>query len=175
MDHNELVFVRQSHFHEEGEIGFKMAGDSNTDSGKACAEFVCSALSTISSLLERLIFVASLRDPATGDYNERLLALKFGRANVEDVLAAEHMDIFEAWLCLNLEKLTIELELHLSNQEAPLRAVLGEWMHLKPYESLIPAGAMHAQRELFLTDMETILRTLARKTGSNVAPIRPVE
>ncbi len=146
-----------------------------TDSGRDCAEFVREALSNIPSLLERLIFIASLRDPATGSYKERVLALKFGEDAVERVLSEEHIDTFGTWLCLTLEQLTMQLELHLSSREAPLRAVLNEWMHRKPYERLIPAGATDAQRDLFLTDMETILRTLARKAGSNVAPIRPVE
>jgi hypothetical protein len=169
-----MMCAKTLHFYEEGEF-YLMMGDCNTESRRACAEFVRSALSTISSSLERLIFMASLKNPATGDYGERVLALKFGRAEVEQVLSEEHMESFGAWLCLNLGQLTMELELHLSNREAPLRTVLGEWMHRKPYEHLIPAGATQAQRDLFLTDMEMLLRSLARKTGSHVAPIRTVD
>jgi hypothetical protein len=168
MDHNESVSESQGHSDKTKNICSMMAGDYNTDSEKACADLVRSALSTISSPLERLIFVTSLRDPKTGDYRERVLALKFGRAEVDHVLSAEHRAIFEAWLCLNLQQQTLELEHHVSNQEAPPPAVLDEWTHQKSYQQLTPPGAMQAQRELFVTDMETILNILGRKTWLNV-------
>ena len=123
-----------------------MADDNNTDSGNACGE--------------RLIFVTSLKDPITGDFKERLLALKFGRAEVDHVLGVEHKAVFEDWLCLNLEQQTLELDLHVSNQEAPPGEVLAEWMHEKLYQRLIPPGVMPAQRDLFMRDMETILHSL---------------
>jgi hypothetical protein len=136
--------------------------DYNTDSEKACAALVSSALSTISSPLERLIFVASLRDLAT-EADQRIPALKFYRAEVGHVLGVEHRAIFEAWLCLTLEHQTLELDRHLSNQEAPRRAVLGEWTQQKSYRRLIPPNAMRAERELFVADMESILRILVSR------------
>ena len=135
-------------------------GDSSTDSEKACAELVRSALSTISSLLERLIFIASLRDPATGNYQERIPELKSYTAEADHVLGVEHKILFEDWLCLNLEQQTLELDHHVSDQEAPRRAVLGEWTQQKPYQQLIPPDATQTQRQLFMRDMETILRIL---------------
>ena len=135
-------------------------GDSSTDSEKACAELVRSVLSTISSLLERLIFIASLRDPTTGNYQERIPELKSYTAEVDHVLGVEHKILFEDWLCLNLEQQTLELDHHVSDQEAPRRAVLGEWTQQKPYQQLIPPDATQTQRELFMRDMETILRIL---------------
>jgi hypothetical protein len=137
-----------------------IGGGHNTDSENACAELVRSVLSTISSLLERLIFVTSLRDPKTGDYKERVLALKCNRAECDHVFGAEHRAIFEAWLCLNLQQQALELDRHVSNQEAPRHAVLGEWTQQKSYQRLIPPDAMQAERNLFVTDMETILHIL---------------
>jgi hypothetical protein len=134
-------------------------GDYSTDSEKACAELVRSVLSTISSLLERLIFITSLRDPTRGDYQERIPELKY-TAEVDHVFGVEHKTLFEDWLCLNLEQQTLELDHHVSNQEAPRRAVLGEWTQQKSYQQLIPPEATQTQRELFMRDMETILRIL---------------
>jgi hypothetical protein len=135
------------------------AEDDNTDSGTACAESVRSALSTTSSLLERLISVTSLKDPYTGGYKE--LALKFSRVEVDHVLGVEHKAIFEAWLRLSLQEQTLELAHYVSNQQVPGRAVLGEWTHQKSYQRLIPPGAMPVQHQLFVTAIETILRILA--------------
>src|SRR5579859_6943616 len=110
--------------------------DYNSESEKACAELVRSVLSAISSPLERLIFIASLRDPATGDYKERIPALRFYTAEVGRVLGVERRAIFGAWLCLTLEQQTLELDRYASNQEAPRRAVLGEWTRQKSYRRL---------------------------------------
>jgi len=76
------------------------------------------------------------------------------------------MAIFEAWLGLNLQRQILELKRYISNQEAPPGAVLVRWTHLKPYQRLIPSGAMQAQRDLFLKDMETMLRILVSQEGS---------
>jgi hypothetical protein len=143
-------------------------GDYHSDSEKACAALVRSALSTISSPLERLIFVTSLRDLAT-EADQRIPALKFYRAEVGHVLGVEHTAIFEAWLCLNLQQQMLELKRYVSNQEASPGAVLDEWTHQKPYQRLIPSGAMQAQRDLFVTDMEAILRILVSQEGRNIA------
>ena len=126
-----------------------------------------SALSTISSRLERLIFVASLRDLAT-EADRRIPALKFYRAEVGHVLDVEHRAIFEAWLCLNLQQQMLDLKHYLSNQEAPTGAVLDQWTHQKPYRQLIPSSAIQAQRDLFLSDMEAILRILVSQEGSDL-------
>ena len=75
-------------------------------------------------------------------------------------MGVEHKTLFEDWLCLNLEQQTLELDHHVSNQEAPRGAVLGEWTQQKPYQQLIPPDATQTQRELFMRDMETILRIL---------------
>ena len=128
---------------------------------------VRSALSTISSPLERLIFVASLRDQAT-EAGQRIPALKFYRAEIGHVLGVEHMAVFEAWLCLNLQQQALELKRYVSNQEAPTGAVLDEWTHQKPYRRLIPSGAIQAQRALFLVDMEAILGILVSQEGSDL-------
>jgi hypothetical protein len=134
-----------------------IGGGYNTDSEKACVELVRSLLSTKSSLLERLIFVTSLRDP---NNKERIPALKLNGAECDRVLGAEHRAIFDAWLCLSLQQQALELDRHVSNQEPPRRAVLGEWTQQKSYQRLIPPDAMQPERELFVTDMETILRIL---------------
>ena len=139
---------------------FQIMCDNDTNPQNACAEFIRSALSTIPSLLERLIFLTSLKDPGTGDYDERVLALKFGKEEVDRVLADEHRAVFEAWLCLNLKDQAAELERYAAKQDAPPRAVFSAWAHDKLYRRLIPPGAIKAQRDLFVTDMEVVLDLL---------------
>jgi hypothetical protein len=100
--------------------------------------------------------------------DQRIPVLKFYRAEVGHVLGVEHMAVFEAWLCLNLQQQTLELKHYVSNQEAPTGAMLDEWTQQKPYQRLIPSGAIQAQRDLFLIDMEAILRILVSQEGSDL-------
>ena len=98
-----------------------MRSEDDNTSGNACVESVRSALSSMSSLLERLVLVTSLKDPNARGYKE--LALKFSRAEVDHVLGVEHTAIFETWLRLSLEQQTLELARHVSSQEASTRVV----------------------------------------------------
>ena len=155
-----------------------------TDSNKACAEFVRAALSIMPSILERLVYLGSLRDRNTDEYRdqvlEALLALKFGKAETDSVrrdqrtiwsrcgkseldraLCHEHMAVFEDWLCLNMHQQVAQLESYASRQGIPPHALSGKWIHEKSYERLTPSGAMPVQCRLFLTDLETVLAILS--------------
>jgi hypothetical protein len=147
-----------------------MRGDDyKTDSEKACAELVRSVLATISSRLEGLVFLASLRDPTTGEYKARIPELKSYQAEVDHVLGVEHRTLFEDWLCLNLEQQTLKADRYVSTREFPRGAVLDEWAQQKSYRQLIPRDATQAQRELFMRDMETILHILVSKDSDTTS------
>jgi hypothetical protein len=154
------------------------------DFNKACTELVRAAISVMPSVLERLIYLASLKDRNTGEYQDQvlegLLALKFGKpetdsdgrgeqviglrrrkAELDRALQHEHLAIFEDWLCLNLRQQLAQLEYYASRHGIPSRTLSGEWIHEKSYERLTPSDAMPSQRRLFLTDLETVLTILS--------------
>jgi len=155
-----------------------------TDFNQACAEFVRAAISIMPSVLERLVYLASLRDLHTGEYQdqvlEALMALKLGKAETDSdrrgeqvigfrcgkaeldhALRREHLAVFEDWLCLNLRQQIAQIERYALRQGIPLRALSREWIHEKSYERLTPSGAMPFQRRLFLTDLEIVLAALS--------------
>ena len=72
-----------------------MAPRSDPDSNEACTEFVRAAISIMPSVLERLVYLASLRDRNTGEYQdqvlEALLALKFGKGENDSVRRSEQI------------------------------------------------------------------------------------
>jgi len=161
------------------------ARDDKTNSNNGCAHFVHSAISIIPSLLERLIFLASLREPDAGEYKdqvlEALLALKFGkpgtdpvprceqavpapcgRAELDRALRREHLAVFEDWLCLNLRQEMAELGRYASSQGITPLTLFRKWAGEESYERLLPSGAMPFQRRLFLADMKTALAALCR-------------
>jgi len=160
-----------------------------TDSNRACAEFVRAAISSMPSVLERLVYLASLKDLNTGEYQdhvlEALLALKFGHTNgdparrgaqvlglrcgkaeLDRALRREHLAAFEDWLCLDLRHQVAQVESYAARQGVPSHALSGEWMHKKSYERLTPSGAMPFQRRLFLADLERVLSILSRRQAT---------
>ena len=139
-----------------------MTPDYDTPGNTTCAEFVHGALATIPILLGRLVLLASLKDPRTGEYNERALAVRFGKDEVDRVLRQEHKAVFEAWLCLSLAEQTAEMEGYATEQGMPPRAVFSAWARERLYYGLIPQGAREPQRDLFLSDMAVILDVLLR-------------
>jgi hypothetical protein len=161
-----------------------MAGaHDESDSSNACDEFVHSNVSIIPSLLKRIVFLASLRDPETGQYHERaaaaLHALKLGkaesgpvrideqviglpwsRAQLDRALHREHLAVFEEWLCLDTRQRMAELERYASGQDIPQATLFRDWIDEKPFKDFIPSGTMPVQHQLFLMDMETVLAAL---------------
>lgn len=160
--------------------------DSKSDFDNTCAAFVHSSVSMIVSLLERLIFLASLRKLDTDEYydgaRDRLLALRSGKAEtpavhrgeqgiglpctdaqLDNALRREHLAAFEAWLCLNMRQQTEELEGYASRQDVPPGILLRQWVVGKLYEGLIPSSARPVQCQLFRTDMETGLAILTMR------------
>jgi hypothetical protein len=66
-------------------------------------------LEPLPNTLARLIYLAGLRDPATGAYKHPDLALLYPEASVGQVLAKCHEELFERYLELPLESQQEEL------------------------------------------------------------------
>jgi len=57
------------------------------------------------------------------------------------------------------------LDLYLSALGANKPAVIDAWLRLTPYRNLIPGSARRAERELYLHDLEVLLRLLKNECG----------
>jgi len=164
-----------------------------TDSNRACTQFVHSTVSILPSLLERLVFLAHLREPDTGQYSDRtidaLLALRLGKTGtgparrldqviglrcarpaLDRALSREHLAVFEEWLCLKMRQQMAELERYASSEDIPPHTLFRQWIDEGSHKELIPSGAMAVQRDLFLTDMEIVLATLLLRTLGGWGP-----
>jgi hypothetical protein len=145
------------------------ATDDTADFNNACTACVRSTVSAIPSILERLIFLASLREPDTGEYHDQVLEARFAgllcaKAELDRALRHEHRAVFEDWLCLDIRHQTEEMERYASNRDIPPPTFLRTWIDEKSYERLVPSGAMPPQRQLFLSDMEAAVAALSTRT-----------
>lgn len=117
-------------------------------------------LSQIHTVYGRLVYLSGLRDPNSGTYKHHGLSLVFGEDAASDALKESHEASFHQWLELKLEHQKADLALYFSDLPTDRKTLVENWLRLAPYRNLIPAKARKAERELFLSDLETLLRTL---------------
>jgi hypothetical protein len=122
-------------------------------------------LSQIPSLFGRLVYLCSLRDHNTGAYEHYGLAHTFGDDEANRVLHESHLQAFSQWLCLTLEQQKADLDLYLSGLNGNRATILDTWIRLQPYRNLIPSDARVVEKELYMTDLETILALLKNEYG----------
>ena len=109
-------------------------------------------LSRIPTQFGRLVFLASLRDPLTGRYSHPLLSQLVGGEITDRTLCHSHHEIFSVWLGFSLAEQKADLDEYLMATRAPLNLV--------PYRGIAPATAHRVERQLYLTDLETLLELL---------------
>jgi len=122
-------------------------------------------LERISTLFGRLVYLSSLRNQDTGLYEHHGLAQMFGEEQTAETLRRSHAKVFQEWLCLNLEQQKADLQEYLSELPGNPAGVLGTWLREAPYRNLVPAAAQNVERELYLTDLETLLTLLKHEYG----------
>ena len=114
-------------------------------------------LSPIPTLFGRLRYIAGLRDPQTGRYAHPTLSRAIGADDADRTLRRGHYQVFGEWLGLSLEEQKTDLEEFL-NGNSPTAGPLG-------YRELAPPGAHEVERQLYFTDLETILELLDAGRG----------
>jgi hypothetical protein len=126
----------------------------------AAADLWRNTLSQIPTTFGRLIYLASLRDQNTGAYQHHGLAQLFGVDEADQTLRQSHTQTFSDWLCFNLEQQKQDLEGYLDELHEDKKTILATWIRLSPYRSYVPATAREVERNLFTTDLETVLELL---------------
>jgi len=123
-------------------------------------------LARISTVFGRLVYLSSLRNRESGLYEHHGLAQMFGDEQTAETLRRSHGRVFQDWLCLNLEQQKADLQEYLSELPGNPALVLGTWLRETPYRNLVPASAQDVERELYLSDLETLLTLLKHEYGA---------
>ena len=103
------------------------------------------------------MFVSSLRDALTGEYAHAPLSQVVGREITDRTLCHSHHEIFSAWISYTLAEQKADLDEYLTASRAPL--------DLARYRDIAPATAHQVERQLYLTDLETLLELLRFEHG----------
>jgi len=96
--------------------------------------------------------MASLRDAVTGRYAHQDLVRILGVEDADRTLRHSHHQVFSQWLGFGLREQKEDLDEYLRVAGGPGYAL--------PYRHLAPATARDVERQLYLTDLETLLELL---------------
>ncbi len=122
-------------------------------------------LSQIPTLFGKLVYLASLRDPNTGEYIHHGLATVFGEEKAHQAMKSSHEDVFAEWLGKGLAAQRIDLEMYLTSLEPERKTVVESWSRMEPYRALPPQSARGMERDTFLSDLEILLSLLRNELG----------
>ncbi len=128
-------------------------------------------LSQIPTLFGRLVYLASLRNHNTGQYEHHGFAQTYGVEAADRAMRESHEAVFTQWLSHDLARQKADLDEYLrSLGEDPYRLV-DVWLRLAPYRGYVPTAVRVADRALFHADIETLLESFRAGLGvSNPDP-----
>jgi hypothetical protein len=145
------------------------ANSQNAAAGRkpASADLWRRTLDQIPTLYGRLVYLASLRNSDTGEYQHHGLALVFGAAATDQAIRESHWDIFQQWLSSRLLQQKAELEQYMAQLPTDRRVLVENWLQIAPHRNLPPAEARPEERELFDANLETLLQMLKNELAAD--------
>jgi|SRR5579862_2840829 len=139
--------------------------NSGWESGRArFAAVLRSVLSKKPSVLERLLYLAALRNPETCDaFLREHHLVGFTISEVDHAIWEAHLGDFQDWLALNLEEKLADLEYYASREGKPLADAANEWFAPTLLARLIPRRAQAPEVRLFRSDVQLLVTIVAGK------------
>jgi hypothetical protein len=123
-------------------------------------------LSLIPTFYGRLVYLAGLLDPNTGQY-EHYSSGADGSANqVSREIKISHERIFNDWIVCALEVKMADVEAYIAGLDQVDRVeLIDAWLRLTPYKYLVPASIQGPERHRHVSDFEAILGLLRNVYG----------
>ena len=123
-------------------------------------DFTATTLAAIPNLYGRLVYIASLRDLSTGNYEHSGLAALYPPQAIQESLECCHHEIFQRVLESPLATQAEDLRECLQGMPAPLAVTVSNWRQLESYRILPPGAAPDYLRELFFSNLRALLEIL---------------
>ena len=132
---------------------------------QAMRDFVERSLDGISNDFGKLIWLASMRDYNTGQYQHDGLARSFSPEIAAAALEQCHMDVFRHLSGNPLRDLVEQLDRYVVETGADPAEVIDAWQKLEPYRVAIPAEYEPLSVQLFFSNVRTALTILRSRHG----------
>src|SRR5271167_2001042 len=96
-------------------------------------------LAEMTQPLQRMIYLASMRDYNTGLYHHDGLALRFSEEASCEALADCHREAYRELLSCSLEEIVSQLQDYMKSSSSDPAEFLAAWKGLRPYRVAVPA------------------------------------
>jgi hypothetical protein len=110
--------------------------------------------------LDRLIYLASLRDYNTGLYYHDGLAARFSEDAACEALASCHREAFRELLSSSLEDLVRQLRAYMDSTHTAALDFLAAWKGLEPYRVAVPVDTEPLSTEFLFSNLKIALAIL---------------
>jgi hypothetical protein len=120
------------------------------------------SLESLPTPFARLVFLASLRDPYTGQYLHEGWGSVATVTDIHQALEKAHREIFSAVVAMPLADVCKELGRHFAALRQPQAEVVKLWLEIEPYREMIPQGCSAVERSLFVAQIRLALEALQR-------------
>ncbi|HTZ32830.1 MAG TPA: hypothetical protein VMH31_10255 [Methylomirabilota bacterium] len=130
------------------------------DARKAYDDLWRRTLSKIPGDLNRLVYLATMRDYNSGRYHHAGLETSFGFVAAGQALEAAHREVFWKLAQASLEQLVEELELYVRNSGESTEELLAAWRGLQPYRIALPLSIDPLAAHLLLSNLKLGLEVL---------------
>ena len=117
-------------------------------------------LSYTSGSLDRLIYLASMRDYNTGLYVHEGLAARFSPEVACEALANCHRECFWELISLELQGLAEQLELYMRSTGSAPCDFVRSWKDLEPYRIAVPVGTDSLAAQFLSSNLRIALAIL---------------
>lgn len=117
-------------------------------------------LSQYPQSLDRLIYLASLRDYNTGLYHHDGLASRFSQEAACEALADCHREAYRELLSCSLEEIVDQLQSYMQATSTDPGEFLTAWKGLKPYQVAVPAETDPLAAEFLFSNLKVALAIL---------------
>ena|ERR1700761_6926774 len=122
-------------------------------------------LSLISTSYGRLVFLAGLRNPNTGQYEYYGCPESTSSYSVSQALRRIHEEIFREWVTYTLERKKADIEAYINGLDIDHADLIDAWLRLTPYKNLVPGSIQGPERQKHISDLEAILGLLKNVYG----------
>jgi hypothetical protein len=117
--------------------------------------------------LNRLIYLASMRDYNSGRYHHAGLEGQFSEEAAREALETAHRELFWKLTTCPLEELVRQLESYVQMSHEPPEELLRTWRTLRPYHVAIPLDVEPGAARLFVSNLKLALEVLQQRLAKN--------
>ena len=129
-------------------------------------DFAATTLAAIPNMFGRLVYIASLRDLSSGNYEHAGLAALYSPQAVQESLECCHYEIFQKILETPLSIQAQDLAECLQGMAGSYPSTLSHWREMEAYRVLLPTNTPAYLKELFFSNLRALLEILQAENST---------